>query len=489
MRVFGNGLFGALTGLTLWVCCPTGGQAGTAAPLPHGLSIASISAMVGVDVNLDDTGGYGLYASLPDIRSALAWLGITQLRSGLPANADSNFQSYQQAAWIESLSQSGDSFALVFPHRDQGIAFETQQLDRLFAGVGGEFDGPPMRPGALRIIEGLNEIDNLSPSPGLAAATTWQRQLFCLTRQADFCPAGSVDPHVAGALVASFTSNGPVAATATPGAGFPADLANDHPYVMPSNNYQRSVLDTITDADASVYGFNPLQGSTIAGISTESGAYVEPTDVSRNDLGYLNGFDDGTRAIKVLDSLLDHVLLGQISYVYQLFDNYETPDNPVVDSDNRYGLFIATGTTDAQGQPGYIPTAAATAIHNLLGFTALPGVMASPGGNNCLPYTLAGLPDGAQSLLVQVNDSGTYAIVLWWDNPLDWNKDAHVPVPVSARPVTIDLADDAFGWVFDAIGGGGPIAGFGGTSEISLALGDDPLVVVVNTSNPGRACP
>ena len=471
--------------------------ASVADPPQTGLSVGRFASLIGVDVNLNDTGGNGLYASLPDVILALGYLGVGQLRGGLPANPTTNFQSYQAAAYLETLSQIGYQFTLVFGDRDAGIDFERQQLDTLFAGVGGEFNGPPMRAGAVRIVEGLNEITNQSPQPTLAQATDWQRQLLCLTRQADFCAPGSIDANVAGSRVASFTSNGPVTPTANASEAFPADYANDHPYIEPSNNYGLSVLDTITRADVSTYGFTPLQGASIAqpagygpitGISTESGAYYEPTDSSRSDLAYLNGFDDRTRAIKTLDSIFDHISLGQASFVYQLFDNYDTTSSYTVDSDNRYGLFVGDGTTDRDGRPGIVPTAAAVAIHNVMSLTRDSWVVPSPNANNCLLHTISGLPPGASSMLLQVGDRGLYGVLLWWDNPLDWNKDLHAPEAVTGQPVTINLSDDAWTATIDLMDD--TLSGYDGdTRQIPVTLGDDPLLVLVNTYNPGETCP
>ena len=315
----------------------------------------------------------------------------------------------------------------------------------------------------------------------------WQQKILCLTRTESFCPAGSIDGNVTGVQVAEFTSNGPVTATARASAAFPADLMNSHPYADPSNLYGEPVSTIITNAFAEAFGVaTPLalteQGLAAASpgaIITEAGAFQEPASATRTDLQYLNSYDAHTMAIKDLDTVLDGVAAGARTYLYQLFDNYP------YDSDNQYGLFTYGGQ-DGNGNPVPVPTPAATSLHNLV--ASLLPYRAVPTASACLPHTLSGLPSGARSMTAILDDSGDFAMFVWWDNPADWNPGTHQEVRVAAVPVTVSLPVPFAGSVYDPVLGTSPVGSFAATTAISVMLGDDPLIIGGRTENTNQTC-
>ena len=113
---------------------------GQSASLPPqtATTIAAILRHIGVDTHLGYTDGYGMYDNLATIERALSYLGIDQLRDGLPSNETSTWPGYVAAANIERLSHQGDQFDLILPDYTQGIGADQANLDQLFAGVGGE---------------------------------------------------------------------------------------------------------------------------------------------------------------------------------------------------------------------------------------------------------------------------------------------------------------------------------------------------------------
>ncbi len=463
------------------------GAQSVAVPPQTATTVAAILRHIGVDTHLGYTDGYGMYSNLATLERALSYLGIGQLRDGLPSNQTSTWPGYVAAANIERLSHQGDQFDLILPDYTQGIGDDQANLDQLFAGVGGEYAAPALAKGSLVVLEGLNEITNEVPSPTIAEATAWQQKILCLTRAASFCPAGSVDGNVKGTLVAEFTSNGPVTATSRASTSFPADLMNAHPYADPSNLYGEPVSTIISNAFSETFGVTTPLALTEQGVAaaspgaiiTEAGAFQEPYAATRNDLQYLNSYDAHTMAIKDLDTVLGGVAIGAHTYLYQLFDNYSD------DSDNQYGLFTYGGV-DGNGNPVPVPTPAATSLHNLVAL--ISPYRTVPTASACLAHTLSGLPAGARSMTAILDNGGDFALFVWWDNPADWNPGTHQEVPVAAVPVTISLPVGFTGSVYDPIVGASAISSFGETNAIRVMLGDDPLVIEGRAGSTSHSC-
>lgn len=472
-----------LIATTIIAVSATASLAQTPIPPFKGRSLASFFASIGVDTHLAYSDGYGMYVDYTTLNSGLSYLGLKHLRDSLPDPNGSN-STYIFNANAEKLSVAGYQFDLILGAYTHPVSYEQGALDTLFAGVGGYARGPAMKAGSLTVVEGLNEITNQNPAPSIATATAWQRSLLCLTRQASFCTTDSADANLKASKVAEFTSNGPVAASARPTTGFPADYMNGHSYAAPSNAHGVALSVLIGNAFSQVYGVaaNEYLSDTTKRIAnppptlTESGAYAEPLSSTRNDLTYLNSYDAHTVAIKDLDTIFEGFSIGAYTYLYQLFNNYTG------DSDNMYGLFTYGGT-DSNGNPIATPTTAATAIHNLTAIMNSPGVVMSPTANNCLEHTFSGAGGDFHSMMFQADDSGDYGVILWRDDPSDWNNYTHAEVAVAPTALTMNLAYPASGYIVDPMISTLAQRSFGATKTLAVSLADDPLVVVVHTSN------
>lgn len=455
----------------------------TPTPPFEGQPINSFFAKVGVDAHLAYSDGYGMYVNYTTLSSAMTYLGLNHIRDALP-DPDGSNSTYEFNANTERLSVAGVQFDEIAGDWRHSTSKTKSEVDTLFAGVGPGASGPVMKAGSLTVVEGLNEITNQNPQVQLSTANSWQRDILCLAQTAGYCPTGSQDANLSGSKMAEFTSNGPVTPTASPSVNFPANYMNGHSYEEPSNAPGETTAAFIGGAFSQVYGVtaNEYLSDTTKRISspvptlTESGAYAEPQDNTRTDATYANSYDEHTRAIKNLDTIFEGFSIGASTYIYQLLNNYTG------DSDNRYGLFTYGGM-DSNGNPIATPTISATAIHNLTAILKSSGTVQTPTANNCLQHTFSGAGGDFHSLMFQADNAGDYRVVLWRDDPADWNVFTHSPVAVEPEAITMNLAYAATAYTVDPIVSTAKQASYTSAKTFAIPLGDDPVVMLVHTSN------
>jgi hypothetical protein len=219
-----------------------------------------------------------------------------------------------------------------------------------------------------------------------------------------------------------------------------ADDSNTHPY--PSYGSQ-------PDPSITYSASLPVPGPSVI---TESGYETNPNDPS--------GVSQTVQAQGELKILLDGYKAGNSqTYLYELLD--EKPDPSNTDTQMHFGVFNNDNT----------PKLAAVAIHDLT--TILNANNTAE--NNFTPGTLAwsttNLPATASTLLLQ-KTNGAFDLIVW-DEPASTTS-------TGATAVTIALgATYGSVEVFDPITGSNPIETVTNVSQLTLNLGQDPLIVEV----------
>jgi hypothetical protein len=219
-----------------------------------------------------------------------------------------------------------------------------------------------------------------------------------------------------------------------------ADDSNTHPY--PSYGSQ-------PDGSITYSAGLPVPGPSVI---TESGYETNPNDPS--------GVSQLVQAQGELKILLDGYKAGNSqTYLYELLDEKSDPSN--TDTQMHFGVFNNNNT----------PKLAAVAIHDL---TTILNANNTP-ENNFTPGTLAwsttNLPATANTLLLQ-KTNGAFDLVLW-DEPASTTSTGTTSVTV-ALGATYGSVE-----IFDPVTGSNPIETVTNVSQLTLNLGQDPLIVEV----------
>jgi len=220
-----------------------------------------------------------------------------------------------------------------------------------------------------------------------------------------------------------------------------ATAANIHPY--PS--------DGATPGAAIATGYDEPYGPAAqpSRVITEDGYSTDPNDP--------NGVSQAAQAQGDLDILLDGYKDGIAqTYLYELLN--EQPDPTNSNTQFQFGLFNDDNT----------PKPAAIALHNLTSILADPGASASDFTPASLNWSATGLPDTANSLLLETSN-GVFDLALWNETTLS---------SIVTNEVTLALGG-TFGSVslFDPLTGLSPVESLSDISSLTLALGSDPLIV------------
>lgn len=289
--------------------------------------------------------------------------------------------------------------------------------------------------GAVTAIEGPNEI-NLWPisfggQTGVAAAVSF----------IDAAAAKMSTGALAGVALYDFTGASRTAATMADA----STAVSIHPY--PQNGDQPYAWLKAEVMNHAVVGKDMV--ITEAGYTTTTGSTA------------FEGVDPLTQAKLTLNMIADAALLGvEKTYLYQLFDT-----GPTGGAQAGFGLFDASGK----------PKAAATAIHNLTSILADPG--AGEFAPHDLSYSISGLPQGAQSLLIE-KSSGTYELMIWAE-PDIWDQATNRPLAAATQDVTVTLGGgNASLKVFDPLLSAAPLAAAQGNT-ITVRLTDHVLIVEI----------
>ena len=398
------------------------------------LRAADLLGGFGVDTHIPYTDGG--YANVARIAADLAYLGITKVRDGI---SDGENGSAPLASYI-ALARAGVTFTFVVGQDAATTASVQATLAKIVA-------LEQAVPGSVTAVEGPNEINNQNLTfngvGGLAGAVALQRALYTSVKG---------NAALAGVAVDYFTgySSGGIAVGPNPATttGL-ADRDTQHPYP------QRGQAPAGWVDPAVALPNEP--GSHGPFVYTETGYTTNLADV--------NGVDASVQGRYTLDLLMDTAKAGASgTYLYQLLDAY-LPNSR--QGDDGYGLF----------DTGNAPKLAAFGIHNLTAVLADTGAAAATFTPIALPYTLSGLPQTGNSLEVAKSD-GTTDIVVWAE-PTLWNTDSKSEVAAPTETVTVALDGFHAVSVYDPLVGTAPIASYGATASVAIAITDHPLVIAV----------
>ena len=374
----------------------------------------------------------GAYASAPEAIEDLAYLGIHQVREGVPdphgGPPDRNY-----AASLHALLDAGNTFDFITAIGHQTLAVFQGQVDAIAR----------QYPNAVIAIEGPNEINNFpiryGGLTGDDAGNAFQRELYATVQ---------ADPVLHDIPVYYLTGNRPVDLGVVPKL---ADYASAHPYPYRGQPPGPRI--------ATEFRRNFTMRPPYPKVITETGYFNQPSAPGGS------GVDDATQAKLTLDLLLDAFRQGVAkTFLYQLRSAYPDPrhNNP----DTEYGLFNLDNS----------PKPAATAIHNLTAILADPGMAASFLETASLGYAVSGQPETGQDLLLQKSDGG-FALVLWAE-PTIWNDASHRPIAVPDHAVTLSLAAPArIIRFFDPLLSALPSKTATDAKSITVAISDHPVIL------------
>ena len=405
---------------------------------------ADFQASLGVDVHLDywDT-SYGLSngsgPNTPLVAASIAYLGITNIRIGVP--------TAQTLPEIEALMAQGIKFDVLMPSTSSSSMLAAQ-----LAAIA------PIA-GSVVAIEGPNEVNLTSDfswngQTGLAAGAAYQQALYAAVR---------ADPTLAGKPVYALTLGG-VGADGYTGLGnLSADATDGNMHVYYVNG---------TPPDSTIqYALG------LASIATPS----DPTVITETNYtsapNITGSVSNAVQASYDLDLLMDATKDGvAATYLYELLD--EAPDPNDTNNELHYGLFNSDGT----------PKPAATGIHNLLQILGDSGANASSFTTGALGYSVTGLPASGDSLLLE-KSTGAYDLAVWAE-PEIWNVSTGSAIAATPRAVTVSFSTtQAEVKIFDPLLGTTAIADDKNVSSITLSVTDHPLIIEVEPPAPPVSIP
>ena len=392
---------------------------------------------LGVNIHSGTTpGNYGNSAM---VLASLRYLGITHVRTALPAEN-------VMASTVKALGEGGLKFDFVANSdiTNGGLPGLDAFVKRLAA-----FDAA--HPDSIFAIEGLNEINiypfNWLGDGSIAGAVSFQKALYAAVKgHADLVDIPVINLSVGYESQADYAKVGDL--------GRWSDFANSHPY---TNTYQTpdGVMESSIGKALAASGGDPV-------ILTETG--YTTTD------GHLYlGTSEQAQAKMILNNLFNAYENGsQKTYLYELFNSTLSPDA----GERNFGLFHGDGT----------PKPVAEAIHNLTRILSWgsSGDAAAPEEGT---WSLNGKGDALHSMALAKSD-GVYDIVLWNDLRV-WDMDAKKEFDLDLAPTRIDFGSvQAVVYVYDPMQGTDPIAVFHDVSSITVPVGANPLIVEVGATGP-----
>ncbi len=351
------------------------------------MPLATFQDSLGVGMHIEYTDGK--YADATAVLSDLQYLGIRNVRDGVPQPA-LWLPVGQGLAAMQMLASNGIRWDLL-ASPTQPLATSMQQLDNLVTA----------NPGMLISVEGPNEINN-QPLPTASgqteeqAAEQYQRQLYSLVH---------ADPKLQGIPVLYFTGGAPIDLKTNPGL---ADFENTHPYpkngVQPYPVMQQEFINTF------------IEPNSTPKVITETGYYTLPQSTN------WGGVDEPAQAELILNSYFDAALQGIThTYVYQLLDPYADPQND--NNDDHFGFFHLDNS----------PKIVAVAMHQMAG--VLPPDQPSSPVN--VQAAITGLPSTAHTLALTGSD-GSITLFMWNEAPV-WDEPSESLLWVTPVPVQVQL--------------------------------------------------
>ncbi len=349
------------------------------------LPLATFQDSLGVNTHIEYTDGK--YADAAAVLSDLQFLGIHNLRDGIP-DPIHWLPPGQALDAMHMLAAKGMHFDFA-ANCNTSVSAQMQQLDAL----------EELYPGIAISVEGTNEINNAHCNGGGGneqAAETFQKQLYS---------AVHADAHLSGVPVLYFTGGAPMNLQTHPGF---ADLANAHPYSYHGDQPLARILSEFA-ADFTMTGNYP-KAITEAGYAT----LPVPADP--------DGVDEPAQAELILNTYFDAALQGvSHTYIYQLLDPYTDAANN--DSDKHFGFFHLDNS----------PKIAAYAMRHLADI--LPPD--KPSAAQTVQAAITGLPSTAHTFALTGSD-GSVALFLWNEVPV-WNADNQSLHVVDSIPVQVQM--------------------------------------------------
>lgn len=402
-----------------------------------------------VGVNTHVMHGDSPYWNLPELKSALAYLGVRHVRDGVRWYRTRATQWFveEQARRFRSLADDGVRFDLLLPGPREGYGTVDEALD-VMAATGG-----------TESVEVANEWD-LNGDP-----VAWTGQLHGHLREA----RKELDAHPAlrGTPLVGPGFGRPGSAERFGDESALVDLGNAHPYTaglppeVGESPTQRSLAGNI-DALRLVSGDRPF-------VFTESGYHDAMSATSGQA-----PVDRATAAVYTVRTLLEHVRAGATrTYLYELADSFEDPalGNP----EGHFGLFDVT----------WQPKPAATAVRNLL--AAVKDPLPAPRGAS-LDYTIDG-PTGDLRELLLARAGGGFTLALWRTAPV-WDPATQRRLAPRPTSVTVQLPRQfATASVVRPVTGADPVETLSDVTSVSVAVGAEPVLVELEQAAGAPAPP
>jgi hypothetical protein len=398
----------------------------------------------------DFVDGIGMNTKFKDVASQygrtdiplkrLQYLGVRLVREGFPARELTD----RQMAGYRALAAAGGRFTFV-THNEKPIA----QMVADIAAFEREF------PGAVRAVEGPNELNNWPITyqgiTGQTAAKSYMSGLYAAVRN---------DPTLSAANVLVY------GATDYPAIATTADLANIHSYERNAlGSHER--LRTDRDEQLGAYAADPVSPPGLAPgwVVTETGYHTWVGS------GYAEGVDPDTQAKLGMMLLLNVAELGgREVYWYQLLDAWGVPGN----GEAAFGIFDHSGA----------PKPFAIALHNLTALLEDSGENAKTFAATPRPYSISGNRgsqphNGVYHLLMQRSD-GVHMLALWREGVI-WDVNADCAIALAPQTTTVSLATPAARIeVHDLLSGQEPIETLERTAWVDLSLTDHPLMLKIS---------
>jgi len=376
----------------------------------------------------------GRYASAAEAVEDLDYLGIHQLRDGLP-RSNGGGPDHNLGDSLKILLNAGNRFDFLIIPGNQTLSDFQNQLDAIVR----------THPDAVIAIEGPNEINNApvlyKHLTGEAAGRAFQRDLFDMV---------VADPLAHNVPVYYFTGGQPIDLTANPGL---AHYANAHPYPYRGQAPGPRIREEFK------HNFNiPL---SFPRVITETGYFNRPENPGGS------GVDDLTQSKLTLDLLFDAFQQGVAkTFLYQLRAAY--PDKRGDNSDTEYGLFKLDNS----------PKPVAIAIHNLTAILSRHQKKTLQPVNNKITFSVAGLPLEGHQLLLE-NPDGSFALVLWAE-PRIWDEARHAAVDAPKVMVKLSLSAPAKTLeLFDPLVSAVSIQTSASVRFATISLTDHPVIVQI----------
>ncbi len=402
-----------------------------------------------VGVNTHVMHGESPYWDLPQLKSALTYLGVRHIRDGVRWYRTRATQWYvdEQARRFQSLADDGVRFDLLLPGPREGYGTVDEALD-VMAATGG-----------TESVEVANEWD-LNGDP-----VGWTSQLHGHVREA----RAELDAHPAlrGTPLVGPGFGRPGSSERFGDEAEAVDYGNAHPYTaglppeVAESPTQRS-LERSIDALRLVSGPRPF-------MFTESGYH----DALAATTGQ-PAVDRATAAVYTVRTLLEHVRAGATrTYLYELADSFDDPamGNP----EAHFGLFDFA----------WRPKPAATAVRNLL--AAVKDPLPAPRGAS-LDYTIDGPTADLRELLLS-RAGGGFTLALWRTAPV-WDPATQRRLAPRPTSVTVELPHQfATASVVRPVTSADPVETRSDATSVAVAVGAEPVLVELEPTAGAPAPP